>query len=126
MRDLVSGTPLHKATANGDTRALRLLIGSGADLDAPNLYGDTCIHRAVENVRLATLTELLRHGARACRARRGGREFVALKRHKGVAKKSRRREWLQARTTTARGEKARRIMKARGNRHKCTLENTRA
>jgi len=62
-RDLVSSTPLHKAVANGDTRALRLLLGAGADINAMNIYGDTCVHRAVENVRLATLVELLRFGA---------------------------------------------------------------
>ena len=61
--DLVNASPLHKATANGDARALRLLLGGGADIDWPNMYGDTCMHRAVENSRLATVTELLKHGA---------------------------------------------------------------
>jgi len=61
--DLVQATPIHKATANGDARAIQLLIGAGCNIDAPNMYGDTCIHRAVENSRLATLTMLLRQGA---------------------------------------------------------------
>ena len=62
-RDLVQATAMHKATANGDQRAIQLLLGAGADIDSQNLYGDTPLHRAVENSRLFTLTLLQRHGA---------------------------------------------------------------
>jgi len=61
--DLVQSTPLHKATANGDARAIQLLLGAGGNIDAPNMYGDTSMHRAVENSRLETLVMLLRSGA---------------------------------------------------------------
>jgi len=61
--DMLGTTPLHKAVANGDTRALRLLIGCSADVDAANVYGDTPLHRAIANSRVHTVTELLRHGA---------------------------------------------------------------
>ena len=72
LKDLVQATPLHKAVANGDMRALRLLLGSGADIDSPNLYGDAPIHRAIENSRLLTVTELLRHGADVDRPNKKG------------------------------------------------------
>jgi len=64
--------PLHKAVANGDVRCIRLLVGSGANIDSPNLYGDTPLHRAVENSRLATVVELLRHGADVDRPNKQG------------------------------------------------------
>jgi ankyrin repeat protein len=70
--DLVHASPLHKATANGDTRALRLLLGAGANIDHPNMFGDTCMHRAIENSRLATVTELLKHGADVDKPNRQG------------------------------------------------------
>lgn len=62
-RDLVHATPLHKAVANGDSRAIQLLLGAGADINAQNMYGDSPLHRAVENSRLYTLTQLQRYGA---------------------------------------------------------------
>jgi len=62
-RDLVQATALHKATSNGDARAIQLLLGAGADINAQNWYGDTCMHRAVENSRLYTVTMLQRYGA---------------------------------------------------------------
>ena len=61
--DLVTSTPLHKAVANGDQRAMQLLLGGGADINFQNMYGDTPVHRAVENSRLYTFTHLQRMGA---------------------------------------------------------------
>ncbi|KAL1507327.1 hypothetical protein AB1Y20_008173 [Prymnesium parvum] len=63
VRDLVSATPLHKAVAHGDMRALRVLLQAGGDLEAFNMYGDRCLHRAVENARVATSRLLLKCSA---------------------------------------------------------------
>lgn len=54
-------TPLHWAAANGLTRIAELLIGNGADVSAPDAFGRTPLHRAVQSPEVVAL--LLRSGA---------------------------------------------------------------
>ena len=42
--DLVQATPIHKATANGDARAIQLLIGAGCNIDDTTKLNQTCIY----------------------------------------------------------------------------------
>lgn len=64
-RDLVilERSPLMMAAAGGDERMLQLLLTSGSDVDARDVFGDTALHYALREGRLSSARLLLEHGA---------------------------------------------------------------
>ncbi len=62
-RSRVGDTPLHIAAIRGDTRAICLLLGLGADINAAGERGYTALHYAVEQKHPEVVSLLLEHGA---------------------------------------------------------------
>lgn len=60
-------TPLHLASAWGDTKAVALLLAAGASIDRPGDMGITALGAAANNGHTAVAELLLRSGAHAHR-----------------------------------------------------------
>ena len=58
-RDRLSRTPLLDASLAGQTKCVIALLQNGAKADASDVYMKNCLHFAVENKHLATLSALL-------------------------------------------------------------------
>ena len=59
VRDRIGNTPAHLAAFPGDVDTMRVLIAAGIDFHAPGAYGETILHRAMQN-RKGVLQYLLR------------------------------------------------------------------
>ncbi|HEY3901888.1 MAG TPA: ankyrin repeat domain-containing protein [Chthoniobacter sp.] len=63
-RNVLGDTPLHVAAVWGDMNAIRILVESGALLDAPGEYGYTPLHEAIEQRNVEAALLLAAFGAR--------------------------------------------------------------
>lgn len=56
-------TPLHAAAASGNVECMHILIKSGADIEAKNVYGNTPLHIACLNGHADAVTVLIVNAA---------------------------------------------------------------
>lgn len=71
-------TPLMLAAANGQAKAMRLLIANGADIDAQHSRGWTALHHATWQNREESVDLLLWHRANTMLVNEGGHTAAAL------------------------------------------------
>ena len=57
------GTPLHKASSNGHSEIVEILLQNGAEVNALNEFDFTPLHFAAQNGHFAIVETLLTHGA---------------------------------------------------------------
>ena len=59
----LGNTPLHVAAIQGDDIVVRILLDSGADVNAAGEHGYTPLHEAIEQGKYHTAMMLIAHGA---------------------------------------------------------------
>lgn len=62
-RNFISSTPLHIAATGGDLFSVRVLLGSGADVNAEDRFQHTPLHMAAQQGHTETVRALLESGA---------------------------------------------------------------
>ena len=55
-------TPLHRAAAFGDEETIRMLLAAGAEIDSPDMHGDSPLAWASWHLRPVAILRLLCYG----------------------------------------------------------------